>query len=228
MKLQVEYLSKDELKPYANNAKIHTAEQVEQIKNSIREFGFNDPIAVWHDNEIIEGHGRLLAAMEMEDVKEIPVIRLDDLSDEQRRAYMLVHNKLTMNTDFDVDLLSVELEDIIEIDMSNYGFEENIEEIFEEDRADEIVNGYEKGEVLFTEYIDEVSQYVVLKFKTKSDWEFAKNVFGLTKVKQYSTRKDGKENGMQSMGLGRVIDGMDGIKSIENNYRAMYSNNGAE
>lgn len=123
MSLKIEYLNKEDLKPYANNAKLHPAEQVEQIKNSIREFGFNDPIAIWHDNEIIEGHGRLLAAMEMDDVKEVPVIRLDDLTDEQRRAYMLAHNKLTMNTDFDIDLLGVELDDIIDIDMSEYGFE---------------------------------------------------------------------------------------------------------
>lgn len=63
MDLKIEYLNKEELKPYANNAKIHTTEQVEQIKNSIRKFGFNDPIAIWHDNQIIEGHGRLLAVM---------------------------------------------------------------------------------------------------------------------------------------------------------------------
>ena len=122
MKLKIEYLPKEELKPYANNAKIHTAEQVEQIKKSIREFGFNDPIAVWHDNEIIEGHGRLLAAMEMDEIETVPVIRLDDLTDEQRRAYMLTHNKLTMNTDFDIELLDVELSDIDSIDMEQFGF----------------------------------------------------------------------------------------------------------
>lgn len=60
MELKIEYLDINSLKLYANNAKIHTPEQVEQIKKSIREFGFNDPIAVWKDNEIIEGHGRLM------------------------------------------------------------------------------------------------------------------------------------------------------------------------
>lgn len=128
MELKIEYLDKQVLKPYANNAKVHTAEQVEQIKNSIREFGFNDPIAVWHDNEIIEGHGRLLAAMEMDDIRTVPVIRLDDLTDEQRRAYMLAHNKLTMNTDFDFDLLSIELDNISDIEMSDFGFEINLDD----------------------------------------------------------------------------------------------------
>lgn len=122
MKLKIEYLPKEELKPYANNAKIHTAEQVEQIKKSIREFGFNDPIAVWHDNEIIEGHGRLLAAMEMDEIDQVPIIRLDDLTDEQRRAYMLAHNKLTMNTGYDFSLLEMELEEITSFNMSDFGF----------------------------------------------------------------------------------------------------------
>lgn len=122
-KLQVEYVSKKDLKPYANNAKIHTAEQVEQIKESIREFGFNDPIAVWHDDEIIEGHGRLLAAMEMDEVEDVPIIRLDGLSDEQRKAYMLVHNKLTMNTGYDFTLLQEEVDEIESIDLSKYGID---------------------------------------------------------------------------------------------------------
>ena len=126
--LKIEYVSKDQLKPYAKNAKLHTDDQVEQIKRSIEEFGFNDPIAVWHEDEIIEGHGRLLAVMEMDDIEEVPVIRLDELTDEQRRAYMLVHNKLTMNTDFDLDLLSLELDNIIDVDMEQFGFDVSIED----------------------------------------------------------------------------------------------------
>jgi DNA modification methylase len=78
---------------------------------------------VWGENEIVEGHGRLLAAMDMDDIDTVPVIRLDELTDEQRRAYMLVHNKLTMNTDFDLDILTVELDDIFDIDMSDFGFD---------------------------------------------------------------------------------------------------------
>ena len=121
MELRIEYVSKQDLKPYANNAKIHTSEQIEQIKRSIEEFGFNDPVAVWHDNEIIEGHGRLLAVMEMDDIEEVPIIRLDNLTDEERRAYMLAHNQLTMNTGFDFALLEEELENL-DIDMSEFGF----------------------------------------------------------------------------------------------------------
>ena len=121
--LKIEYVSKDQLKPYAKNAKLHTDDQVEQIKRSIEEFGFNDPIAVWgEDNLIVEGHGRLLAAKEL-GLSEVPVIRLDRLSDEQRRAYTLAHNQLTMNSDFDLEVLAVELSSIQEIDMSDFGFD---------------------------------------------------------------------------------------------------------
>ena len=127
MELKIEYLRKEELKPYANNAKVHTAEQIEQIKSSIEQFGFNDPIAIWHNNEIIEGHGRLLAVMEMDDVESVPVIRLDNLSDEERRAYMLVHNQLTMNTGFDEELLREELE-TIDADLAEFGLDFEIEQ----------------------------------------------------------------------------------------------------
>lgn len=120
--LKVEYLKTEQLVPYAGNAKRHPEEQIEQIKKSIAEFGFNDPIAIWRGNEIIEGHGRLIAATEL-GVAEVPVIRLDDLTDEQRKAYALVHNKLTMNSDFDLDVLGEELANIIDIDMIDFGFD---------------------------------------------------------------------------------------------------------
>lgn len=119
--LKIEYIPIEDIKPYSNNAKTHPAEQIQQIKNSILEFGFRDPIAVWN-NTIVEGHGRLLAAQEL-GYKELPIIRLDDLSDEQRKAYCLAHNKLTMNSDFDLDVLSAELDSITDIDMSDFGFD---------------------------------------------------------------------------------------------------------
>ena len=121
-KLRIEYLSTDALKPYEGNAKIHTDEQLEQIAESIRLFGMNDPIAIWHGNEIIEGHGRLIACQRL-GMAEVPVIRLDGLTDEQRRAYMNVHNQLTMNTGFDLELLNAELWKIESIDMEKFGFD---------------------------------------------------------------------------------------------------------
>ena len=149
MKLKIEYMPVDELKPYDKNAKIHTPDQIEQIKNSIREFGMNDPIGIWgEDNVIVEGHGRLQACKAL-GMKEVPVIRLDDLTDEQRRAYTLVHNQTTMNTGFDLDVLNEEL-DNIDIDMSDYGFDieiDDIEEVTEvkEDEVPEVKDGEPKA-----------------------------------------------------------------------------------
>ena len=121
MKLKVDYIPIEQLKPYEKNAKIHTPEQIEQIKKLIQEFGMNDPIGIWgEDNLIVEGHGRLQACKEL-GMKEVPVIRLDDLTDEQRRAYTLVHNQTTMNTGFNMNILADEL-DNIDIDMSELGF----------------------------------------------------------------------------------------------------------
>lgn len=113
----------DDLKPYEKNAKIHTREQIEQIKKSIEQFGMNDPIAVWgEENLIVEGHGRLEALKEL-GYNEIDCIRLDHLTDEERKAYTLAHNKLTMNTDFDYSILDLELDDIKTINMEDFGFE---------------------------------------------------------------------------------------------------------
>lgn len=119
--LKIEYVDINSIKPYENNTKEHPLEQIEQIKKSIKEFGNNDPIAVWN-NEIVEGHGRYLALKQLGE-KEIPIIRLDNLTDEQRKAYTLVHNKLTMNSNFDINLLSLELTEIENIDMTDFGFD---------------------------------------------------------------------------------------------------------
>lgn len=137
-KLTIEYLPIGDLKAYERNAKLHPAEQIQQIKTSIQEFGFNDPIAVWQENEIIEGHGRLIAAKEL-GYTEIPVIRLDSLTDEQRKAYMLVHNKLTMDTGFDLELLNIELGSINDIDMTEFGFEF---EMFSDDSSEVVEDDY--------------------------------------------------------------------------------------
>lgn len=138
-KLKIEYVSIGDLKPYERNAKLHPKEQVEQIKNSIKEFGFNDPVAVWKDSEIIEGHGRLLAAQEL-GLTEIPIIRLDSLTDQQRKAYMLAHNKLTMNSDFDMKILAEEIENILDFDMSSFGFDVvfDEDEVVEDDYTPEV------------------------------------------------------------------------------------------
>ena len=155
--LKIDYVNIDEIKPYENNAKLHPAEQVEQIKQSIKEFGFNDPIAIDENNVIIEGHGRYIACKEL-DIKEVPIIRLEDLDDEHKRAYMLVHNKLTMNTDFDIELLIEELDNIFNIDMSKFDFEIEDINMDELDSEEE-----EKKKVNISIIIDNYSDYESIK-----------------------------------------------------------------
>lgn len=119
--LTIEYVPIGSIEPYENNARKHSKKDLAAIEKSIQEFGFNDPIGIWN-NKIIEGHGRLMAAQEL-GFDKVPVIRLDNLTDEQRRAYALAHNKTAELSDWDFDVLAEELKDIADIDMTEFGFD---------------------------------------------------------------------------------------------------------
>lgn len=127
--LTIETMQVDELVPYAGNAKLHPPEQVDQIAASIEEFGNCDPIAVWTnadgEPEIVEGHGRVMALRKL-GIAEAPVIRLDHLTDEQRRAYVHVHNQTTLSSTFDFDALAVDIADLPGFDWDAFGFDDFI------------------------------------------------------------------------------------------------------
>lgn len=130
-KLKVESVKIGDLVPYEKNAKKHPEEQVKTIERSMEEFGNCDPISAWHDADgriiIVEGHGRLMAmrGLGAPDDLEVPVIFLDHLTDAQRRAYTLAHNKTNMNSSWDYDLLLTELDSLAdEFDFESFGFEE--------------------------------------------------------------------------------------------------------
>ena len=133
-----------DLTPYEGNAKEHPQKQIEEIKNSIKHFGFCDPVGIWGEkNIIVEGHGRVLALKEMGET-EVECIRLDHLTDEERKAYTLAHNKTTLSSDFDFDKLERELEALAEADldfsMADFGFdlvEKDESKDLEEDDFDE-------------------------------------------------------------------------------------------
>ena len=140
--MKIEIVPIGDITPYEKNAKIHTPEQVEQIKKSILEFGNNDPIAIDKDGVIIEGHGRLMALKEL-GYTEVECIRLGHLTEEQRKAYTLVHNKLTMNTGFDLEILAEELASIEGINMADYDFDldlgdDSIADVEEDDYEPEV------------------------------------------------------------------------------------------
>lgn len=121
--IEIVYLPIDKITPYERNARKHGEKDIDAIRASIRRFGFNDPLGIWSDkNIVVEGHGRLLAA-KAEGMTELPCIRLDHLTDEQRRAYAAAHNRTAELSEWDDDTLKAELGDIFNIDMSEFGFE---------------------------------------------------------------------------------------------------------
>jgi len=124
--LKIEPIPLADILPYLNNTKQHPEAQVKQIAASIREFGFNDPIAAHEKRTIVEGHGRYLAA-QLLGMETVPVICLDHLSPGQRCAYMIAHNKLRLNSEFDLDAFKAEFEALQEsaFDMRLTGFEDS-------------------------------------------------------------------------------------------------------
>lgn len=129
MELTIEYLPIKSLKPYERNTRKHTDYDVGEIAKSITECGFNDPIGVYGESlTIVEGHGRLLAAKKL-GMKEVPCIRLDHMTDDQRRKYAILHNKTAELSAFDFDNLAIELEDL---DFSNFDFTFGIDDEEEE------------------------------------------------------------------------------------------------
>ena len=121
--MKIEQIRIEDLRPYERNARRHEAADVAAIARSIEAFGFNDPVGVWGpQNIIVEGHGRVLAAKQL-GMTEVPCIRLDSLTDEQRRAYALAHNRTAELSTWDVELLPLELEDLPMVDMAGFGFD---------------------------------------------------------------------------------------------------------
>lgn len=124
--LNIVYKPIKELKPYKKNAKKHSKEQVEQIANSIKEFGFTQPVIIDKHNSVVAGHGRILGAKKA-GLKQVPTVCLEDLTEEQIKAYRLVDNKLN-ESEWDYSLLDEELENLEEdIDMNLFGFDEDVD-----------------------------------------------------------------------------------------------------
>ena len=143
-KLQIETINIEAIIPYKNNAKKHPQKQIDKIKESIRQFGYNDPIAVDEKNMIIEGHGRYEALKQL-GYESVECIRLNDLSEEQKKAYILVHNKLNIDTGFDSKILNDELLSIDTIDMSNFDLDLKLDDIFKENERHRTNDTYNLG-----------------------------------------------------------------------------------
>lgn len=140
-KRNLEYLSPDDLIPYANNAKKHPKDQVLRISKSIKEFGFNAPVIIDSKNNIVAGHGRILAAKKLK-LETVPCVRVDHLTEKQKKAYILADNRLTELGEWDLEILNTELQDI-EYDLDIIGFdgwkvESHLKGLTDEDECPEI------------------------------------------------------------------------------------------
>lgn len=193
----------DEIKPYESNAKEHPREQIEQIKKSILDYGNNDPIAVDENNIIIEGHGRYIALQEL-GFDTVEIIRLGHMTEEQKKAYRLVHNKLTMNSDFDFDLLEKELAELtaFDVDMSAFGFDESI---FEElpDFGEALD---EERETLQDKFI--VPPFSVLDTR-QGYWQARKDVW-----KKIIKSDEGRSEGLLGQGLKELAEKQGGGNTL--------------
>lgn len=120
MELKIEYVNIDSIKPYKNNPR-HNEEAIPYVMNSIKEFGFKNPIIIDKNNVIIAGHTRLESAKRL-GMKEMPIIHADDLNEEQIKAFRLADNKVSEKAEWDFNMLGEELAEL-DIDMAKFGFD---------------------------------------------------------------------------------------------------------
>lgn len=139
--MEIIYKKVNDLIPYINNSRTHSEEQVNQIVASINEFGFTSPLLIDEKDNIIAGHGRLMASKKL-GMEEVPCIVLSGLTEAQKKAYIIADNKMALNAGWDEELLKIELENLKELDfdLELTGFDvDELDDIFQVEEEQEIV-----------------------------------------------------------------------------------------
>lgn len=198
----IENVKVNDLIPYVRNNKEHDKEQVNMIANSIKEFGFNQPLVIDWDNVVVVGHWRLLAAKQL-GMEDVPCVRMENLTEEQINKYRILDNRLNESAWAELNLR----EELDMLEDMNFGDleltkEDLFPDLFEEKEEKE---KEEKPEVEFTEELLEEHNYVVLYFDNTADWMVACDKLNLT------TKKNLLWSGK---GIGRVVKGSDVLDRI--------------
>lgn len=181
--MEIEFVKTDDVKQYAKNAKKHPEEQVSYIANSIKEFGFRQPLVIDKDNVIVIGHGRYLAAKKL-GLEVVPCVRATDLSEQQIKALRIADNKTSEKGSWDDALLSEEIKSLIEdMDMTDFGFGDfelsMMTEDFEpEPFDDEIIKEYEANAE------EHLAKRRVIITYTDDQEEALKALLGLEEIKK--------------------------------------------
>ena len=158
--LKIKYLETEDLIPYENNSRAHSVAQIKQIADSIEEFGFTNPILIDEKCSVIAGHGRLLAA-DLLGLNKVPTIQLDNLTEAQRRAYVIADNKLALNADWNMDNLMAEIKYLQDVDFDTdiTGFSvEDLKALIEFDYSDDSYTPDEEEET----FNNAIIQYVII------------------------------------------------------------------
>lgn len=200
--LNIVYKNIRDLKPYKKNAKKHSKEQVEQIADSIKEFGFTQPVIIDKHNSVVAGHGRILGAKKA-GLKKVPTVCLEELTEEQIKAYRLVDNKLN-ESEWDKKTLKEELDELYDVfEMNEFGFGLSIENI----------DMVQEGERQIAPEMGEANNYIVLEFETEQEWEDAQFYFGLQEVETPD-----KNPKIRRKGIGRVVKGKEILDIVKERY----------
>ena len=183
---EIQQVSTESLIPYANNPRTHSASQLDRLVQSLKEFGFTNPLLVGDDMQIVAGHGRLMAAQAL-GLKTVPVIKLSHLTEEQKRAYVIADNQLALNSGWDDDLLQAELQALGDVgfDLTVLGWGEDLPTFGEEIDLSALEDM--EGEDL-SEYAAGVRKAIQIDFEPE-DYEEAQALVS-------EARKQGKYVGM--------------------------------
>lgn len=200
--MDIKNIAVKDLIPYEKNTKKHDDVQINNVAESIKQYGFVQPIVIDKNNVVVIGHCRLLAAKKLK-MADVPCVCVEDLTEEQVKALRIVDNK-SNESDWLNDILELELPDV---DLSAFDFDFGLDK---KKGKEEI-----EGEVPFTEVLGEENNYIVLKFDNTVDWLQLESLFDLETVKAYSSRTDGKiTKNMTRAGVGRVVNGADFLNKL--------------